>query len=242
MQRKRKMLKFLSKLGPYSTLGLQLAVVWGTLHMYGEMGEAWVFGIGAALSVVLLFISYKVKNFLEAIPTSKIRSVAIGLSEIKGKTVGETKLISPLTKTKCYAYEYRIHSKNRSYKTNLITNAKVDRKDGYFYLDDGTGQLLCDTKGAAFGTKSTVKRGISVTKTETVVKPNQELFIIGNIKDNPFVKDATSVEGWKDLMMGDGEIYIISDKSEKTLRFWYTVSVITSGLSSFGLTIAGFLL
>ena len=236
------MLKFLSKLGPFPALGIQLAIVFIAIQLYFEFQLKWIFWIGAMLSVVLLFFSYKIKSFLEAIHTSKIRSVAVGLSEVKGKPVGETKLKSPLTKTACYAYTYQEQRKQRVNKSSIWVTTKSERKDGHLYLDDGTGQLLCDTKGATLSIKGITKYGFNIKKTETVISPSQNLFVIGSVKDNPFVKDATSVEGWKDLMMGDGEIYIISDKSEKNLRKWYAASVIVSGLSSFGLAIAGFLI
>lgn len=236
------MLRFLSKLGPFPALGVQAAVLFIVFQLYREFQSSWVLFIGAAVSIVMLFVAYRIKSFLEAIPTSKVRSVAMGIAELRGEASGETKLTSPLTKTKCFAYHYVEQRRQRINKSSVWVTTKDERKDGYFYIKDQTGELLCFTKGASLDLPGKTTYGFGVKRIETIITPGTKLFAIGHIKDNPFVKEATSSEGYKDLMMGDGEVFIISDKSEKSLRKWYGITTVFSGLSAFSLIIAGFLL
>lgn len=236
------MLRFLSKIGPLPALGIQLAVLLISFQLYQEFYSPLILFLGAIASIVMLFVSYRIKNFLEAIPTSKVRSVAMGMAELKGEASGETKLTSPMTKTKCFAYHYLEQKRQRINNSNVWVTTKDDRKDGYFYIKDKTGELLCYTKGANLDLPGKTIHGFNTKRIETIVTQGTKLFVIGHIKDNPFVKDATSSEGYKDLMMGDGEIFIISNNSEKSLRKWYGVATVFSGLSAFGLIVLGFLI
>ncbi len=52
-------------------------------------------------------------NFQATLPTSKIRSMAMGLVEVKGTTIMLEPLISKIGKTECIGYTYRIESISR---------------------------------------------------------------------------------------------------------------------------------
>ncbi|MDI6735416.1 MAG: hypothetical protein QME42_04345 [bacterium] len=54
------------------------------------------------------FFKLKKKRLIEDIPTSKIRSVAMGFAEIKGKARQKIPLKSPLTSADCVYYKFLV--------------------------------------------------------------------------------------------------------------------------------------
>jgi len=91
------------------------------------------------------------KRFIESIPTSTVRGLAIGLVELNGKAK-KTKIIqSPLTGTECTFYRYtieRYESSGRSGRWVLISQG--DSSFCPFCLDDSTGQVMVLPKGAEY--------------------------------------------------------------------------------------------
>ena len=89
----------------------------------------------------------KLNRLIANIPTSRIKSLAIGLSEIKGKSVPKGSLMkSPLTGQDCIGY-YLYITVPASLKalvvgvkaTNIIENKLIP-----FFVKDETGKLLVD--------------------------------------------------------------------------------------------------
>lgn len=80
---------------------------------------------------------------LQAIlPTSPIRSVAMGLAEVEGKVVMKESLSAPIGDTECAAYQYEIekiehNSKGRTSYTTLHSENKCNM----FSIQDETGAL-----------------------------------------------------------------------------------------------------
>lgn len=237
------MLKSLSRVPPDQALGAQLAVIIGSLHfgLRARMPAALL--LGAGLSAVLMFITYRVKSFMEAIPTSRVRSVAMGLAELKGEAVkwGE-EFKAPYSGKTCLAYEIKEERHQRTGKSSHWVTVNHERKDGVFWLDDGTGRIACDSTGAELDVREFRRRRGNRRKTEWKVLPGGQYYVIGKVKDNPWVGEATSQEGYRDALVGDGEIFMISDKKEKDLRKWYGVSLVASALSTVGLLVGSALI
>jgi hypothetical protein len=108
------------------------------------------FGLGIA-ALWWGYRSFKIKRRIENVPTSKIRSMAMGLVELSGTVVPSDDGImqSPLTQQDCVYYDYTIKEKRSSGKhTRWVTIDSGSRGD-YFYLDDGTGTALVKTAGAS---------------------------------------------------------------------------------------------
>ena len=62
--------------------------------------------------------------------------------------------------------------------------------------------------------------------TEYLIKPNDTLYIMGTVEDNPFVQDASVVEGVDDMVFTKGKnvkFYCISDKIEKKIQRKYNL-------------------
>ncbi len=116
-----------------------------------------------ALAVGVLTLSMNVrffqllhmKNLIQDIPISKLRSVSAGFVEVTGRIHASHPLISPISGTKSvyfrYVKEKRIHTRNGySWKTVEIGQAIADD----CYLDDGSGIISLNLKNARFSITS----------------------------------------------------------------------------------------
>lgn len=90
------------------------------------------------------------KRLVENIPTSKIRSVAMGLVEIFGEAVpaeGQT-LKSPFSGRECVYYRYTVEEYRSNGKHSYWSTVKKGDSGKMFYLRDSTGHVMVDPKGA----------------------------------------------------------------------------------------------
>ncbi|MBW2964797.1 E3 ubiquitin ligase family protein [Candidatus Woesearchaeota archaeon] len=110
--------------------------------------------IGLGLGIFLFFKGFswfRMKRMIENIPTSKVRSIAMGLVELFGEvtlTSPETVLKSPLTNSKCVYYNYCIQEERGSGKNRHWVTIKSGTNKVHFYLKDNTGKVLVDPDGA----------------------------------------------------------------------------------------------
>ena len=105
--------------------------------------------VGIVLFTFGLFKSNR-KRLIESIPTSKIRSIAMGLIEIYGKVtpINQSVLKSPFSLKDCVYYKYNIDEYRSTGKSSAwITIAKGEEKIP-FYVQDETGKVTVDPSGA----------------------------------------------------------------------------------------------
>lgn len=216
-------------------------------------GSIIIFGVG----LILLGVIYsKMFKLIDNIPTSKIRSIAMGPVEIFGEANGyQSFLKSPFSLSDCVYYKYFIMQykgkKNNVDKWKIL---KESDKGTLFYLSDETGSVLIDPKEAKIEIEKDYrfisKSGLdppehikqfletidinykgflggnkTIAYTEHLIKPKDEIYIIGNAMDNPYKKDGTAQKGVEDVIIKKGSkenIFYISDKSEKELLQHYS--------------------
>lgn len=91
------------------------------------------------------FLLLKKKRLIENTPTSKIRSIAMGLVEVYGKVVpyNENLLMSQFSKKKCVYYRYIVEELRGGKSKNWETIQKSEEAVP-FYLQDDTGSVLVD--------------------------------------------------------------------------------------------------
>ena len=186
---------------------------------------------------IIGFIWLKQKRLIENIPTYKIRSLAMGLVEVYGKVVSwqGTMLKSPMTNRDCVYYKYTIEEYRKSGKHSHWVTIKKDVGSLHFNLQDETGKVLVNPKGAKidiprdFEFKSgfgkdppiSVKQFLKINnlrfegslfgfnKTmrfrESFIEPSDKLYIMGTAGDNPFVDDATTKKGVEDVLIQKGK-------------------------------------
>jgi len=163
-------------------------------------------------------------------------------------------LISPFSEQKCVYYKYTIEEYRSSGKHSSWVTIKQGIEKRLFYLEDETGHILVDPDKASIDVSlsneyesrmgrdppyNVIKflegqnirfEGIlfGINKAmrfrEYLIKPEDQLYIIGTVEDNPFVKDATVIDGVTDMIMKKGKnikFFCISDKNEKQLLLKY---------------------
>jgi len=174
-----------------------------------------IVGLGAGLYLFYRgFHMLQRKRLIENTPTSKIRSASLGLVEISGLATGPYTMPAPITAVSCYyartiGWQWKQQGKNKQWVKFADESRHVP-----FYLDDNTGRMLIDPRGAEmdihcdfkeeynnsslFSTSKDVplavssflaRHGISgdrkVKIEEYCIKPKNALFVLGTLTENP---------------------------------------------------------
>ena len=97
------------------------------------------------IAVVLLTLAFRHlrnKRLIEDIPTSRVRSIAMGLTELKGKARSDTPLKSPLSKCSCVYYIYTTEVLVRTRNGTRWKQIRRINSGVPFYIEDDTGRVL----------------------------------------------------------------------------------------------------
>lgn len=112
-----------------------------------------LFLVMSVFSVILAFMSYRAFRrfrFIDATATSKIRSAAQGLVELKG--LGEWMpndfIQSPFSQSRCIWYHCTVDKRRRSGKRTSWTNISNECSSHLFLLQDDTGECIIDPDDA----------------------------------------------------------------------------------------------
>jgi hypothetical protein len=165
-------------------------------------------------------------------------------------------LTSPFSKEKCVYYKYRIQEYRSSGKNSSWVTIKKGVEKKLFFIEDETGRILVDPTKAYIDISrdNTFNSGLGQDPPYTVIqflksqnirfegpifginkrmrfiesfiKPNDRLYVMGTVEDNPFVKDASVIDGVTDMMITKGKnikFYCISDKFEKSIKLQYSI-------------------
>jgi len=121
----------------------------------GDITETLIYaGILLVVGVYLFFLGFKIrhkKKLIENIPTSKIRSAAVGLIEIAGKAVCFGDLLkAPFAEVDCVYYRYRVQEQRGSGKNRHWVTIAKEETQGPFFVEDDTGKMLVMPQGAEF--------------------------------------------------------------------------------------------
>ena len=169
------------------------------------------------------------ERFIENIPTSKARSVAMGLVELFGRVeCANFKLLrSPLTDQKCVYYRCEVSedSGRNDTKDKILASEK---RGIHFYLNDETGRVLVDPEGArvdikknfhlrklsryprqaaflieTMGLNSTPEDILSknITVLEEYILPFDKCYVIGEAVDNPHLERGTGRKNEDSIMI-----------------------------------------
>lgn len=88
------------------------------------------------------------KRLIQNIPTSKIRSIAMGLVEINGIALPDVILKGPYTKVPCVFYHILVERLVRTHKSAKWVKELEVKSDIPFFVKDDTGTVLIDPSGA----------------------------------------------------------------------------------------------
>jgi len=113
--------------------------------------------VGGIVLFVIGFYYYKKKRLIQDTPTSKIRSLAMGLVEIHGYVVPvEGRLFqSPFTESPCVYYRDTIEEFRSTGKSAQWVTIHKQEQWELFYLKDDTGMVLINPMDASFDIEKT---------------------------------------------------------------------------------------
>jgi hypothetical protein len=205
------------------------------------------------------------KHLIESIPTSTIRSLALGLVEISGQAQPEESLLSsPFSGLPCVFYSYAVEEHVGSGKHARWETIAKGTSEEPFVVRDTTGQVLVVPLGAElilpdertyrndwFGELSSTtiaglnRLGISTerwigSKTfrcrESFILPEEQVYVLGTAHEHQGARER--VENSARLYIGSSRDheFIISDRSEKDLLSRLRWQVLAFGVG--GLTLA----
>jgi len=103
-------------------------------------------GVVAVATAWWGFACLRLKRHIDDTPTSRIRSLAMGLVEVQGRAIRQYALVSPMSQAACVWYRlcrYRRDNSNRWQLTSQSDSGHVP-----FVLADGSGQVVIDPAGA----------------------------------------------------------------------------------------------
>jgi hypothetical protein len=131
--------------------GIALAVRWAALL---EGDPRWLvalaFGLGAGVFLFVRgFSAWRHMRLVEDTPTSRVRSMALGRVEVRGRAEGKGPLAAPLTGRSCVWYRWRIEEEVGDSRHRRWRTLEQGSSDAWpFYVEDETGQVLVDPQGA----------------------------------------------------------------------------------------------
>lgn len=88
------------------------------------------------------------KRLIENVPTSKVRSIAMGLVELQGTAIPDVLLTAPYTKTPCVFYHIIIERLVRQRNSSNWVKEFEMKTDIPFFIHDDTGSVVIDPKYA----------------------------------------------------------------------------------------------
>jgi len=208
---------------------------------------------------------YQRKRLIESIPTSPIRSLALGLVEISGLAQPEESLLSaPFSGLPCVFYSYAVEERVGSGKNARWETIAKGTSEQPFFVSDTTGRVLVVPLSAELilpdertsrsnwlgelppATIAGLNRlGISTerwigSKTlrcrESFILPEEQVYVLGTAHEHQGARE--SVENSARLYIGSSRDheFIISDRSEKELLSRLRWQVLAFGVG--GLTLA----
>jgi hypothetical protein len=137
---------------------------------------------GTAIGPVLFFKGFRMLRFKRMIlstPLSRIHSASIGLVEVTGMPTGPYVLSAPISGDACYYYRVRVWQWIEEGNTHYWKSALDENLSVPFFLEDSTGRVLIDPRGADLDVHKNFSDeiGASFFRTSGLVPPNVLKFL-----------------------------------------------------------------
>jgi hypothetical protein len=171
--------------------------------------------IGICAGVYLFFNGFRLlrrrKQILNT-PVSRIRSASMGMVELSGLAAGPYTIVAPITARSCYFYRTIIWEWKRRGRSNQWVKIAGECAHVSYFLDDNTGKVLIDPRGAEldlhcdfkqefcdsfftskeeappnvrnFLMQHGVSTGNKIKVEEYCIKPKNALFVMGTLAEN----------------------------------------------------------
>jgi hypothetical protein len=181
-------------------------------------------GVGFCVGIGLFIYGFRLlqrRRLILDTPFSKIRSASMGMVEVSGLAVGPYTVTAPITGRPCYyhrtmVWELRQRERKKEWVQIIGECAHVP-----FFIDDNTGRVLVDPRGAdldlhcdfkeefsdsLFSRKNAAPDSVfsfleshgltasnSLRVEEYCIKPKNSLFILGTLAENPGIEVSPDV-------------------------------------------------
>jgi hypothetical protein len=186
------------------------------------------------------------KRLIAGIPTSPIRSLALGLVEISGQAEPEAEpLTSPFGGLPCVFYSYAVEERVRSGKNTHWKTIASGTSERPFFVRDATGKVLVVPSGATLvlpderisrtnwhgelpplalaglGRLGIATHGWMGSKTlrcrESLILPDESVYVLGTALEHHRMSHHIANESRLYIGSSRDHAFIISDRSEKNL-------------------------
>lgn len=238
-------------------LGLLSAptIIYGDIRAASEIGELLI-GVGMLAVPIGLYLfldafgEFRRYQLVAGIPTSAVRSMAGGVVELEGKAVAETTIEAPFSGADCLFYTYAVEEglPDDDAGRDWVHQAKDSDRDA-FLLDDGTGRVRVDPRGAELWMPADLseryediddapaqvrwameQEGLDDISnpfrfSETYLEPGDEVYVLGEAIDRP---GRASARNEQNLVVADGDsapAFLIADSTEEELSEQLTENV-----------------
>ncbi len=175
------------------------------------------------------------KRLIQDTPTSTVRAAAMGLVEVCGKAVGPYTLIAPLSACECYYYRIIARESKDAQGRKGKGKAIDEILCVPFFVEDKTGRLMIDPRGAETSLPAQVdescspaeaagyvrefllRRGLAeadlLKLQERCIRPGDELYILGTLGER-----SSSAEGDLHSRMSEPSFRILSEAAADLQR------------------------
>lgn len=117
--------------------------------------------VGGIASFFRGFRNYRKYLLLQGTPAIPIRSIAMGLVRIHGKAAGDHTVESPISHSACCVYQLHIEKWKDEDDNGRWMHYGADTNGVSFHLEDSSGRVLVDPRGAEFDIECTAAREVS---------------------------------------------------------------------------------
>lgn len=93
----------------------------------------------AVLAFYYGFYHLRIKRKIENTPTSRIRSIAMGMVEVKGRALRKYALVTPMSHTPCVYYRLTRYRKDKNDRWQVV--GVTSSANASFFLEDDTGRI-----------------------------------------------------------------------------------------------------
>lgn len=159
-----------------------VALFFVSFYYFGFYSIVLLFIIIPVLSAILPSNKNKFLKYQRTLPTSKIRSVAMGLAEIEGTLQGIEPMLSPIKNKKCIGYRYRIEDISTDKDGDKSYSSIFDETVcNPFYVSDETGKIKVNPDKIEFVFVENDEMYSSSGKryTQFLIKENDKMLLIG---------------------------------------------------------------
>lgn len=206
-----------------------------------------VIGLAGGVGLFIYgFVLHRRKSLIECIPTSTVRSLAVGLVEVAGTAEpNDAPLQSPFSDLPCVLYSYKVEEWRRSGKRHQWVTIRKGVSDAPFFLRDRTGAVFVDPTEAELIVSEdrtydnrwgksfppTVQKGLAglglavdgswsdrtLRCTEAFIQPRDTVYVLGAAQEDLNATGASANEDRLYIGYHPDEAFMISDRSEKDL-------------------------